>query len=168
MAEGTSTCDPCTERKTLQVYLYVPPVLVSSVTASGADWMKMAATGAVKTRRCFSGHQDRLTHCFSNFARPRPGKSFFYKARARFQQIIGLQAIFMTGHKQRYSIFNVERFRCPKIPDHSWLLPCLKIRGLVTDICKTEVLGLSFSAHSRILFSSEYSHYKIHEKCFVN
>jgi hypothetical protein len=46
---------------------------------------------------------DRLEQCFSNFMRPRPGKFFFYKTRARSQQIIGLQAIFMTGHKQRYS-----------------------------------------------------------------
>jgi len=31
-------------------------------------------------------------------------------------------------------------------------------------------LGLSFSTHSRILFSSEYFHYKIyiHEKCLEN
>jgi hypothetical protein len=29
---------------------------------------------------------------------------FFYKTRARSQQIIGLQAIFMTGHKQRHSL----------------------------------------------------------------
>jgi hypothetical protein len=40
-----------------------------------------------------------LKQCFSTFVRPRPGKLFFYKTRARSQQIIGLQAIFMTGHK---------------------------------------------------------------------
>jgi hypothetical protein len=45
-----------------------------------------------------------LGQCFSNFVRPRPGKFFFYKTRARPQQIIGLQAIIMTGHKQRYSL----------------------------------------------------------------
>ena len=41
---------------------------------------------------------------------------------------------------------------------------------LVTDISYTGVLGLSFSTHSRILFSSEYFHYKIfiHEKCLEN
>ena len=44
---------------------------------------------------------------------------------------------------------------------------------LVTDICNTcylGVLGLSFSTHSRILFFSEYFHYKIfiHEKCLEN
>jgi len=44
---------------------------------------------------------------------------------------------------------------------------------LVTDICYTcylGVLGLSFSTHSRILFFSEYFHYKIfiHEKCLEN
>jgi len=45
---------------------------------------------------------------------------------------------------------------------------------LVTDACYTDinlgVLGLSFSTHSRILFSSEYFHYKIfiHEKCLEN
>jgi hypothetical protein len=47
---------------------------------------------------------DRLEQCFSTFVRPRPGKFFFYKTRARSQQIIGLQAIFMTDHKQRYSL----------------------------------------------------------------
>ena len=41
MAERTSTCDPHIEREILQVYLYVPRVLVSSVTARGADLMKM-------------------------------------------------------------------------------------------------------------------------------
>jgi hypothetical protein len=36
--------------------------------------------------------------------------------------------------------------------------------------CYLGVLGLSFSKHSRILFSSEYFHYKtfIHEKCLEN
>ena len=33
---------------------------------------------------------------------------------------------------------NVERFRCLKIPNHSWILPCLKICDLVTDICYTD------------------------------
>jgi hypothetical protein len=47
---------------------------------------------------------DSLLQCFSTFVRPRPGKFFFYKTRARSQQIVGLQAIFMTGHKQRYSL----------------------------------------------------------------
>jgi hypothetical protein len=47
---------------------------------------------------------DSVAQCFLTFVRPRPGKFFFYKTRARFQQIIGLQAIFMTGHKQRYSL----------------------------------------------------------------
>jgi hypothetical protein len=40
----------------------------------------------------------------SQTLRLRPGKFFFYETRARSQQIIGLQAIFMTGHKQRYSL----------------------------------------------------------------
>jgi uncharacterized protein (DUF4213/DUF364 family) len=44
---------------------------------------------------------------------------FFYKSRARSQQIVGLQAIFMTGHKQRYSLSRVERFGCLKFPHHS-------------------------------------------------
>ena len=44
---------------------------------------------------------------------------------------------------------------------------------LVTDKlhrCYLGVLGLNFSTHSRILFSSEYFHYKtfIHEKCLEN
>jgi hypothetical protein len=36
--------------------------------------------------------------------------------------------------------------------------------------CYLGLLGLSFSTHSRILFSSEYFHYKIfiHEKCLEN
>jgi hypothetical protein len=38
-----------------------------------------------------------LAQCFSTFVRPRPGKFFFYKTRARSQQIIGLHAVFMTG-----------------------------------------------------------------------
>jgi hypothetical protein len=115
-----------------------------------------------------------LELCFSTFVRPRPGKFFFYKTRARSQEIIGLQAIFMTGHKQRYCLSRMlKRFRCLKIPDHSWILPCLKIRGSVTDICNTcylGVLGLGFSTHSRTLFSSEYFHYKIfiHEKFLEN
>jgi hypothetical protein len=44
-----------------------------------------------------------LNQRFSTSVRPRPGKLFFYKTRARSEQIVGLQAIFMTGHKQRYS-----------------------------------------------------------------
>jgi hypothetical protein len=48
-----------------------------------------------------------LMQCFSNFVRPRPGKFVFYKTRARSQKIVGLQAIFMTGHKQRYSISRI-------------------------------------------------------------
>jgi hypothetical protein len=47
---------------------------------------------------------DYLEQCFSTFVRPRHGKLFFYKTRARSQQIIGLQAIFMIGHKQRDSL----------------------------------------------------------------
>jgi hypothetical protein len=43
---------------------------------------------------------NRVEQCFSAFVRPRPGKLFFYKTRARSQEIIGLQAIFMTGHKR--------------------------------------------------------------------
>jgi hypothetical protein len=48
--------------------------------------------------------QSRIGQCFSTFVRPRSGKFFFYKTRARSQQIIGLHTIFMTGHKQRYSL----------------------------------------------------------------
>jgi hypothetical protein len=44
---------------------------------------------------------------------------------------------------------------------------------LVTDICYTcylGILGLSISTHPRILFSSEYFHYKIKKKkkCLQN
>jgi predicted RNA-binding protein with PUA-like domain len=46
--------------------------------------------------------QGCVEQCFSNFVRPQSGKFFFYKSKARSQQIVGLQAIFMTGHKQRY------------------------------------------------------------------
>jgi hypothetical protein len=35
---------------------------------------------------------------------------------------------------------NVERFQCLKISDHSWILPCLKVSGLATDICYTDVI----------------------------
>jgi hypothetical protein len=46
-----------------------------------------------------------------------------------------------------------------------WILPCLTIRGLVTDVCykrcHLDALGLSFSTYLRILFSSEYFHHKI-------
>jgi hypothetical protein len=89
----------------------------------------------------FSIMSPTLDQRFSTFVRPRPGKFFFYKTRARFQQIIGLQAIFMTGHTTAVFPFpNFERFWCLKIPDHSWILPCLKIRGLVTDICNTDAI----------------------------
>jgi hypothetical protein len=43
-----------------------------------------------------------LEQRFPTFVRPRPGKFFLYKTRARSQQIVGLQEIFMTGQKQRY------------------------------------------------------------------
>jgi len=42
--------------------------------------------------------------------------------------------------KAVFPFLNVERFWCLKIPDHSWILPCLKICGLVTDIHYTEVI----------------------------
>jgi hypothetical protein len=45
-----------------------------------------------------------LDQCFSTSVRPRPGKFFFYKTRARSQKIVWLQAIFMTDHKLRYSL----------------------------------------------------------------
>jgi Fe-S cluster biosynthesis and repair protein YggX len=48
--------------------------------------------------------RNALEQYFSTFVRPWPGKFFFYKTRARSQKIVGLQAIFMTGHKQRYSL----------------------------------------------------------------
>jgi len=32
-------------------------------------------------------HESSLMQCFSTFVRPRPGKFFFHKTRARFQQI---------------------------------------------------------------------------------
>jgi hypothetical protein len=82
-----------------------------------------------------------IEQCFSTFVRPRPGKFLFYKTRARSQQIIGLQAIFMTGHKQRYSLTRMLKdLDVWKISDHSWILPRLKIRGLVTDICYTDII----------------------------
>jgi hypothetical protein len=40
------------------------------------------------------------SQCFSNFVKLWPGKFFFYKTRARSQQIIGLQAIFTIVHKR--------------------------------------------------------------------
>jgi hypothetical protein len=61
-----------------------------------------------KAKECTYTNLDNPTihlgQCFSTFVRPRPGKFFFYKTRARSQQIISSQAIFMTGHKQRYSL----------------------------------------------------------------
>jgi hypothetical protein len=80
-----------------------------------------------------------LDQCFSAFVRPRP-VFFFNKTRARSQQIIGLQPIFMTGHKQRYSLsrmlkyFDVWKF--PIIREYFRL----KIRDLVTDISNADVV----------------------------
>jgi hypothetical protein len=63
-----------------------------------------------------------LDQCFSTFVRPRPGKFFFYKTRARSQQIVGLQTIFMTGHKQRYSLSRMLKdfdvWKLPIIHEH--------------------------------------------------
>ena len=38
------------------------------------------------TQRIFASYRP-LNQCFSTFVRPRPGEFFFYKTRARFQQI---------------------------------------------------------------------------------
>jgi hypothetical protein len=116
-----------------------------------------------------------LDQCFSTFVRPRPGKFFFCKTRARSQQIIGLQAIFMTGHKQRYSLSQMlKRFRCLKIPRSLMNASMFKNTRFghwhIQHRRYLGVLGLSFSTHSRILFSSEYFHYKIFiiKKCLEN
>jgi hypothetical protein len=57
--------------------------------------------------QCNPVNLQHLMRCFSTFVTPRPGKFIFYKTRVRSQQIIGLQAIFMTGHKRRYSLYRM-------------------------------------------------------------
>jgi len=64
-----------------------------------------------------------------------------------------------------YMVWHVDKYKITlKLVINHWTNEIL-----VTDIsytCYLGVLGLSFSTHSRILFSSEYFHYKIfiHEK----
>jgi hypothetical protein len=109
-----------------------------------------------------------LEQCFSTFVRLRPGKFCFYKTRAQSQQIIGLQAIFMTDHKHRYSLSRMLKYF------DVWKFPIIHeyfhVHWHLQHRCYLGLLGLSFSTHSRILFSSEYFHYKIfiHEECIEN
>jgi len=64
-----------------------------------------------------------------------------------------------------YTVWHVDKYKITFKLVISWTKEIL-----VTDICYTGVQGLSFSTHSRILFSSEYFRYKIfiHEKCLEN
>jgi hypothetical protein len=66
-----------------------------------------------------------------------------------------------------YTVWHVDKYTFKLVINH-WTN-----ENLVTDICYTYylgTLGLNFPTHSRILFSSEYFHYKIfiHEKCLEN
>ena len=65
-----------------------------------------------------------------------------------------------------YTVWHIDRYKITfKLVINHWTNEIL-----VTDRRYLGVLGLSFSTHSRILFSSEYFHYKIfiHEKCLEN
>jgi len=69
-----------------------------------------------------------------------------------------------------YTVWHVDKYKITfKTVINHWTNEIL-----VTDICYTDVildvLGLNFSKHSRILFSSENFQYKIfiHEKCLEN
>jgi len=66
-----------------------------------------------------------------------------------------------------YTVWHVDKYKITfKLVINHW-----SNEILITDIfahrCYLGFLGLSFSTHSRILFSSEYFHYKIfiNEKC---
>jgi len=57
-------------------------------TYMAAARMSMVDYG--KTHDCFVSIQfavGLIVHCFSTFVRPRPGRLFFHKTRARSQQI---------------------------------------------------------------------------------
>jgi len=66
-----------------------------------------------------------------------------------------------------YKVWNVDKYKITfKLVINHWSNEIL-VTDHLPHRCYLGVLGLSFSTHSRILFSSEYSHYKIfiHEKC---
>jgi hypothetical protein len=82
--------------------------------------------------------------------------------------VIGLKTMFMTSHKQRYSLsrmfkdFDVWKFPIIHVNTHTSMFKYARLGHCrLLHRCYLGALGLSFSTHSRILFSSEYFHYKI-------
>ena len=66
-----------------------------------------------------------------------------------------------------YTVWHVDKYKITfKLVIKHWTNEIL----VMLHRCYLGVLGLSYSTHSRILFSSEYFHYKIfiHEKCLEN
>jgi hypothetical protein len=82
--------------------------------------------------------------------------------------VIDLHAIFMTGHRQRYSLsrmlkdFHVWKFL--SFMNTSMFKYTRLGHWHLLHRCYLGVLSLSFSTHTRILFSSGYFQYKI----FIN
>jgi hypothetical protein len=99
-----SECDlnwkcPPFHRSSEELYvMFSPQVLVTTCYCAPCSCSSCCVYNLLCSQRC------RMEQCFSIFVRPRPGKFFFYKTRDRSQQIIVLQVIFMTGHKQQYSL----------------------------------------------------------------
>jgi hypothetical protein len=73
-----------------------------------------------------------------------------------------------------YTVCHVDKIKFELVINY-WTNEILVPDIRYTDVCYLGVLGLSFSTHSRLLlllllFSSEYSHYKIfiNEECLEN
>jgi hypothetical protein len=124
---------------------------------------------------CSGRSRYTLYQCFSTFVRPRPGKFFFHKTRAGpvpTNLLVNTFPFFFNSHIKltqvliiNYGIIikSISTLTCTV-----WHVDKYKITfKLVISHWTNEI---SFSTHSRILFSSEYFHYKIfiHEKCLEN
>jgi hypothetical protein len=119
-----------------------------------------------------------VTQPFSKFVRPQPGKFFFHKTRARSQQIyssvpfqfflssyikltyvliINYGIIIKSIGTLIYRVWHVDRYKITfkSVINH-------RTNEILQHIVVSsgQHLGLSFSTHSRIFFSSEYFNYE--------
>jgi hypothetical protein len=124
--------------------------------------------------------------CFSNFVRPRPGKFLFFLIKRgpgpnKFTRnylsiflssqikltkvlIINCGIIIKSINTLTYTVWHADKYKI------TFELVINLGHWHLLHRCYLAVLGLSFSTHSRILFSSEYFHYKIfiHEEHLEN
>jgi hypothetical protein len=115
-----------------------------------------------------------LNQCFSTFVKPRTRNFFFFKDEGTVPTnlIVNTFTIFLSSYIKLTQVFIINYGIIIKsiitLTYMLWHVDKYKITfKLVTSPWTNE---MSFSTHSRILFSSEYFHYKlfIHEICLDN